>query len=196
MQRVRELVDRVFRRRRRDERTGGKDNEGCCGGDGGDDDEYKVHMAVLTACLGKRVPVAHGNLMATTLRQAIESKPGGSIRFLPRSEENCNNEIFQITNGWGALWACCRDIVAARSCGGDSSATSAVDLSDEAMPPGEHWKNTVTVYARGTVIIRISWKKSILWRDDDCDCRGKGSMMQGRVLNACKAICLLVGECC
>lgn len=49
-------------------------------------DEYRVHMAVLTASMGKRVTVVHGNLMSSTVQQAV-SRVGGTVRFVDRSDE-------------------------------------------------------------------------------------------------------------
>lgn len=60
-----------------------------------------------------------------------------------------------------------------------------VDLSDDAMP-SDAWINKVTVYARGTVIIRLSWDNRITWSQE----------VQAKALNACKAICLMLQNCC
>lgn len=39
-------------------------------------DEYRVYMAVASACLGKRVSVYGNNLMVRTLEKCIRSKGG------------------------------------------------------------------------------------------------------------------------
>jgi hypothetical protein len=63
---------------------------------------------------------------------------------------------------------------------------SGVDLSDEAMPPSS-WKNTITVYHSGWVIIRLSWSGDVIaW----------GSDTSKKALNACSALCLLMENCC
>ena len=51
-----------------------------------DADEYMVHMGVLTACLGKRIPVVHNSVMASTMRDALQ-RHGGSVYYMPRSDE-------------------------------------------------------------------------------------------------------------
>ena len=48
--------------------------------------EYKVHMAVLTANMGKRLSVLQGNLMSTTVWKAMR-RHGGSVSMAPRTEE-------------------------------------------------------------------------------------------------------------
>lgn len=93
----------------------------------------------------------------------------------------CMCELFRL-HDWAALWKCCREV---KSWATTSTTTDRVDLSDEAMPSPD-WRNKVTVYARGTVIIRLSWDKPISWNP----------RVQIRAANACKAICMLIGNCC
>ncbi len=50
------------------------------------EDVYKVHMAVVTANIGKRVTVAHGNHMSTTLWKALHER-GGSLNMAYRTDE-------------------------------------------------------------------------------------------------------------
>lgn len=47
-------------------------------------------------------------------------------------------------------------------------------------------ENTVTVTAKGAVIIRLSWDKGILWNKH----------VEGQILSVCSALCALITECC
>lgn len=47
-------------------------------------------------------------------------------------------------------------------------------------------ENTVTVTAKGAVIIRLSWDKGILWN----------KRVEGDILSFCSALCALITECC
>jgi hypothetical protein len=47
---------------------------------------YRVHMAVVTANIGKRVTVAHGNHMCSTLWKAVHER-GGSVNMAYRTDE-------------------------------------------------------------------------------------------------------------
>ena len=49
-------------------------------------DVYKVHMAVLTCNIGKRLSVAQGNLMCRTAWKAL-SMQGGALKVFQRTEE-------------------------------------------------------------------------------------------------------------
>ena len=84
----------------------------------------------------------------------------------------CNCEIFQIT-GWDAIWACCREM--------GSPVCASCSMPDQSC------KNTVTVYASGIVIIRLSWNKSVLWTD---------RIYLQQTIDASSAICRLVEACC
>jgi hypothetical protein len=52
---------------------------------------YKVHMAVVTANIGKRVTVAHGNHMSSTLWKAVHER-GGSLNMAYRTDEVGRND--------------------------------------------------------------------------------------------------------
>ena len=99
----------------------------------------------------------------------------------------CNCEIFQLV-GWDAIWSCCRDAQRWHSFPqrGLEGATEQqqVKLSDEWMP-SPTWKNTVTVYAKGNVIIRLSHKQRVVWTQHTSDF----------AINACAAICMFVENC-
>jgi hypothetical protein len=63
-----------------------KKKKGSSSNDGEDEEEYKVHMAVLTASLGKKMPIVQGNIMTRCLDAAVE-KRGGSVYYVPRYDE-------------------------------------------------------------------------------------------------------------
>jgi hypothetical protein len=99
--------------------------------------------------------------------------------------QECNAEIMSI-KGWPALWKCASDIRgAAAAAGGGSHASSELDLSDQALPSHE-WNNTVTITARGAVIVRLSWSKPLEW----------DQAVAAKALNACNVICLAIENCC
>ncbi len=52
----------------------------------GYDEEYKVHMAVVTANIGKRVDVSGLNLMSQTLKKIMQEN-GGRVEMLTRTDE-------------------------------------------------------------------------------------------------------------
>ena len=97
--------------------------------------------------------------------------------------------------GWAGLWKCASDIRAAATAAADggggeggecgSHASSEPDLSDQALPSDE-WNNTVTVTARGAVIVRLSWSKPLEW----------DQAVAAKALNACNVICLVIENCC
>lgn len=67
-----------------------------------------------------------------------------------------------------------------------AGAAPLLNLSEAAMPSSS-WKIKVTVYARGNVIIQLSWKdEPIAWSEAVCN----------RALNACRAVCMLLENCC
>ena len=55
-------------------------------GEGFDEAEYKVHMAVLTATLGKRVPIIDGNMMSRCMEEEVDAREG-SVYYMPRHDE-------------------------------------------------------------------------------------------------------------
>lgn len=89
----------------------------------------------------------------------------------------CNCEIFQIS-GWDAIRACCKEMM-----GG----AEAYDDSSSSIIPDPSCKNTVTVYASGTVIIRLSWNSSIRWIDH---------VHSKLTMSASASICTLLHGCC
>ena len=76
MRRVQQLVDCIVRRQPLEDDEHRQD----------EDDEYLVHMVVLTASIGKKVPVAQGNITVRTMHEAV-AKQGGSVHYMPRCEE-------------------------------------------------------------------------------------------------------------
>lgn len=56
------------------------------------DPEYIVHMGILTACLGKKVPVSARNIMVSTMEDALSRCPEDSVSVFERalrSDEVC-----------------------------------------------------------------------------------------------------------
>ena len=51
-----------------------------------EEEGYRVHVAVLTACVGKKMPITHGNIMARTLDAAMKRR-GGSFAYVTKKDE-------------------------------------------------------------------------------------------------------------
>lgn len=49
-------------------------------------DEYYVHMAVLTASIGKRVSISPGNVMSRTMSSEM-ARRGGCVNYLPKTDD-------------------------------------------------------------------------------------------------------------
>lgn len=152
---------------------------------------YRVHMVVLTACIGKRVSVQGGNIMVQTMRSAL-AQYGGNLVRSTRRDDVCNNESFQLV-GWPAVWSCCRDIQARTrrtAHSGDypclAHPAEYPTLRDDSDPCTPSWNNTVTVYSKGAMIIRLWWDRPIEWNEE----------ARTQCIDACNAICMLVANCC
>lgn len=96
--------------------------------------------------------------------------------------QDCNSEIFRILC-WKSVWRCAAQVAAFK--GSQSLADDGLDLSLD-MVPGPEWHNTVTVTSKGSIIIRLSWSKPVSW----------DRKMSLVALNACKAVCCLLENCC
>ncbi len=99
--------------------------------------------------------------------------------------QTCNSFIFELCN-WEAVWKCCRRAQKWKNNNGAESDDNKVDLSDAAMP-SPNWKNTITAFSRGYIIVQLSWKKDpILW----------SSEVSKKALNACAALGMMLENCC
>jgi hypothetical protein len=167
-------------------------------------DDYRVYMAVVSACLGKRVCVSANNVMVRTLEKCIRDK-GGVVKVKLRTFEvivlvflarlprclhvlTCmwqteNAESFSI-RGWPSLWACANEISAIVPFSPKWKSTS-LDLAPAMIPP-VNWKNDVSVTSKGSIVTRISWDSPIEWDD-------KASHT---AINACNVIAYVVQNCC
>lgn len=155
----------------------------------GYDNFFTVHMAILTANLGKRLFVSQRCLLYCVLRSLFppraESKDGPKkaaastvINFSHRLEDQCNTEIFSILN-WQVVHDRCVEegrgsIIRAKDviCGADLQALAS-------------WNNTITVTAKGAVIIRFSWDKPIRWT----------ARHASLALQASRLVCALIENC-
>lgn len=106
-----------------------------------EDMSMAVHMAIVTANIGKRLFVHEGCLLGKMLQKL------NIASIAARTDEQCNCEIFTISN-----WFTCNEVCPLKE-------FSELDLQNLAST----WNNTVSVTAKGSVIIRFSWKVPVEW---------------------------------
>ena len=184
---------------------------------------YKVHLAVVTLNLGKRLDVREGNIMARNLILALV-RHGSSANILCRPFEVCAcSDVFycsrvycmcqlhafsdfgcvQIQNSeyvsidhWAPVWACAKEVVKWRK--GLQHLYRVPDLSKEAMPD-EFCKVHLTIYNKGSVIMRWSWKNKKDANSDEEE--GKYApvwtdSVERMLINATNVLSLIIKNCC
>ena len=135
-------------------------------------------MAILTTNLGKRLFVDDGCLLSMMLLRLLTHS---GISFAPRTDEDCNAEIFSIAN-WKEVGKLVQNILSSE---GQEDMVMMMDDSDlEEM--SQFWNNTITVTHKGAVIQRFSWPKPILWT-------ARHARM---ALQSSDMVCRLVSSCC
>ena len=108
-----------------------------------EDGFFTVHMAILTANVGKWLSVEDGCLLGSMLdRLSVAS-------LNPRTDEQCNTEIFSILD-----WKICE-------CMAKLGELQSEDLEEL----NKTWNNTVSVTSKGAVIIRFSWNVPVQWSE-------------------------------
>ena len=144
----------------------------------GYDGLFTIHMAILTANLGKRLFVDDWCLLSMMLLRLLTHS---GISFAPCTDEDCNAEIFSIAN-WKDVGKLVHNILSSE---GQEDMVMMMDDSDlEEM--SQFWNNTITVTHKGAVIQRFSWPKPILWT-------ARHARM---ALQSSDMVCRLVSSCC
>jgi hypothetical protein len=134
-------------------------------------------MAVVTGNLGKKLFVTQRSLLFRVLEGLfLVAKKRGcvAVEFPVRPEEDNNTEIFSIID-WGLVHAECAQTILSQE---DIMGTS--DLEELAL-----WNNTITVTAKGAVILRFSWARPIQWT----------AWHAALALKASRMVCALVENC-
>lgn len=136
---------------------------------------FGVHMAVVTACLGKRLSVYQGNALENTLQRVL----GDSGVSIVDTMDDDNNAIRMRILDWAGVVSRAKEsfeyVHGARAA--ETLAWRAPSCVDE---------NTTTVTGKGSVIIRFSWDVALPWTE----------AVSGEILEACGHLCALLRECC
>lgn len=125
-------------------------------------------MAVVTACLGKRLSVYPGNPLETTLHKILGPTAVTSVNSL---DDDSNSIKIRVLD-WKAVESRSNEIVF----GENRNFTTDFYVRD----------NTISVTSKGSVIIRFSWDTPIQWDDDVCE----------GIRKTCSHLCNLLRECC
>lgn len=144
-------------------------------------EDYRVYMAVASACIGRHIVVGGYNVMSRTLEKVLR-RMGGTVETIFQLEEEGNAERLKVL-GWGALWACAIEIDA--SFRSPKWGAAGLDLSIEMAPP-ESWQNNISITSKGCIITRLSWGDPIVWTEET-------SRM---ALNACNVLAYVIQHCC
>jgi hypothetical protein len=142
------------------------------------DGMFTVHMAILTANLGKKLFVEHGCLLRCMLIRLLSMN---SVSFPLRSDESCNAEIFSIKD-WNKLASCASQIEGKHSLTRTGANLLAIE---ELLEMTKSWNNTITVTAKGAVILRFSWSNPIQWTKKHASIVLEASRMVCSVLASC-----------
>lgn len=166
-----------------------------------EDEVFTVHMAVVTANLGKNLFVEEGSLLSSVLQSLLV---GPTICFEGRTEEEANCEIFKIKN-WEMLEEIVMDCIddqkinntAGNQNDNETAATAfnwmAPFLKQQSGKNRKHsnntiitqCRNTVSVSSKGCMILRLSWDSPVRWT----------RQVAADAHKACMLIAALVCEC-
>ena len=97
------------------------------------------------------------------------------VNMLARTDEDCNAEIFSISD-WPAVAKCVHKM----------PAPCKIPCTEDLQEMATAWNNTITVTAKGAIILRFSWPKPVTWT----------SRHASMALQASNMVCQLVGNCC
>lgn len=157
----------------------------------GHDGFFDVHMCVVTANIGKRLYVCSGCALEHSVSNLLSPL---AIEVTPRVDLDTNTVKLHIKN-WPELFSCLIRVKTA-----EFRALHDLKHADirDVFPSFPEWEDaaclgtdvggdtTVTVTSRGSVILRFSWEKTIVWTSD----------LQSRVMRASDALCELLAACC
>lgn len=148
---------------------------------------FNVHMAVVTANIGKMLMVNAGCLLEYVLCNTMGM---GNVLLIPRSDTENNIVKIRVLK-----WERVFELVTKRM---ERVAESLYPGTGTAniFPNYSRWKdpgagnitgdNTITISSKGAVIIRFSWEKSTVWKSD----------LESKIVQACMVFCELVSACC
>lgn len=156
------------------------------------DNLFTVHIAILTASLGKKLFVQQGSLLCCVLQSLFlepatkkrRRKRSVAVEFAERLDDQCNTEIFSI-HDWEAVYKKCTHCDA-RSNVIPASSADVLHMTASDLQELSSWNNTITVTAKGAVILRFSWEKPIRWTGSHA----------ALALRASKLACALIENCC
>lgn len=173
---VRETVDAVLKRK-------GSSSSSPSPPPAAEREDYRVYMAVASACIGRHVGVGGGYSVVSRTLQKVLRRMGGSAESIFQIEEENNAERLKVL-GWSALWACANEIDASFRSPHWASG-GCLDLSIGMVPP-ESWQNNISLTSKGCIITRLSWGDPIVWTEET-------SRM---ALNACNVLAYVIQHCC
>lgn len=114
------------------------------------DNMFTVHMAIVTANLGKKLFVSQKCLLYCIIQILFPRGRHSSAAAIEFSDdllldEKCNAQIFSILD-WAAVYGKCVEANILKGA-----------PTQEALEQLASWNNTITVTAKGAVILRFSW---------------------------------------
>ena len=127
---------------------------------------FSVHMAVVSAAIGKWLYTSHGCLLETVVLDIFKCK---GMKVLARSDEELNS-IKLLIDDWEQVYDVMRSVDP--------------DIQITALPPVS--STTITLTAKGAIQACFSWKKCINWT--------KGN--ETNTLAHCDLLIKLFRECC
>lgn len=143
---------------------------------------FCVHMVVVTCCIGRPLAVNEGCILETVLTNRLSN----CISLVSRSDEETNSVILTVTN-WEIVLATLAHI---------SASTSDSESSKHKADPQQHkagfthtlmqCDNTVSVTAKGALILRMSWVEPATWDE----------RLRDDVYRACATLARLLSHCC
>lgn len=146
---------------------------------------FKVHMAVVSSCLGKRLNIGRNCIFERALISFFGDKKDGE-------EPGCIDVVSRF-DGENAFKARVTDWKKMRRFengfvddDNDHDKNDDDGDMDTQLDPWFAAQNTVTVTCRGAVIVRLSWEYPIDW----------GPEVENGILENCEALCKVLGGCC
>lgn len=156
---------------------------------------FCVHMVVVTCCIGRPLAVNEGCILETVITHRLSH----CISLVSRSDEETNSVILTVTN-WEIVLATLARISGSTSEFEHSKCKTGSASDSESLKckadPQQHkagfthtlmqCDNTVSVTAKGALILRMSWVDPATWDE----------RLRDDVYKACATLAQLLSHCC
>lgn len=139
---------------------------------------FCVHMVVVTCCIGRPLAVNEGCILETVITHRLSH----CISLVSRSDEETNSVILTVTN-WEIVLATLARISGDTS---DSEHSKCQQHKAGFTHTLMQCDNTVSVTAKGALILRMSWVDPATWDE----------RLRDDVYKACATLAQLLSHCC